>query len=116
MQSALELYYDSNGSYPFAPTFWGNCSSYGSHPTSGATGWVPNLAPAYIPVLPLDPRPVGTFGCYLYNSNGVDYKIIAHVTMEVGCPPMPNNESMSDPARSPTQCTIGIFTPGAAPW
>ncbi|MDP3778923.1 MAG: prepilin-type N-terminal cleavage/methylation domain-containing protein [bacterium] len=116
VQLALELYYDSNNGYPSnGPAYWGNCSYFGSHPTSGATGWVPNLAPTYIPTLPLDPRPNGTTGCYLYYSNGTDYKLIAHGTMEIqGCPPIPINDSMYDPARSATQCTIAIYSSGGA--
>lgn len=126
VQLALELYYDSNEMYPstcpggYTTTctvavagWWGNCSTYGSHPTSGLNGWVPNLAPTFIPVLPLDPRPNGAGGCYLYTSNGTGFKLLAHQTMETtGCPPMPANDAMWDPARSPGQCTIAIYTPG----
>ncbi|MBU0750046.1 prepilin-type N-terminal cleavage/methylation domain-containing protein, partial [Patescibacteria group bacterium] len=67
LRSALELYYTDNNAYPStSASWWGNCPSFGSKGTSGATGWVPNLAPTYIPQLPLDPKPVGTSGCYLY--------------------------------------------------
>lgn len=114
---ALDLYFDSNNTYPSTGgSYWGNCSDFGSHPTSGANGWVPNLAPTLMPVLPLDPRPISTWGCYLYESDGINYKLIAHTTMETGCPPMPVNDSMYDPLRSGTQCTIALFTPGAAGW
>lgn len=117
VQLALELYYDSNNSYPSnSNAWWGNCSNYGSHPTSGASGWVPNLAPTYMSVLPLDPKYNGLFGCYLYNSNGADYKLLAHQTMEIGCPPMPANDAMWEPQRSSSQCTIGIYTQGAINW
>ena len=120
VQIALELYYQTVDGYPYTggpPNWWGNCTSYGSHPTSGANGWVPNLAPTYMTMLPLDPKPVGTYGCYLYVSNGTDYKLLVHTTMETtGCPPMPSNDSMWDPARSPSQCSISIYTPGAAAW
>ncbi len=117
VQLALEMYFDSNNNYPVTHAWWGNCSSFGSHPTSGSNGWVPNLAPTYIPVLPLDPRYNGSGGCYLYYSNGLDYKLLAHHTMEiVGCPPTPINDPMYDPLRSPSQCTISIYTPGAVNW
>jgi prepilin-type N-terminal cleavage/methylation domain-containing protein len=118
IQVALELYSNDNGDYASTGgAWWGNCSDYGSHPTSGINGWIPNLAPTYISELPLDPEPVGNDGCYLYNSDGKDYKLLAHKTMDTeGCPPMPSNESMYDPIRSSTQCTIGIFTLGATNW
>lgn len=117
VQLALELYYDSNGVYPTTGNaWWGNCSSYGSHGVSGASGWVPNVAPTYISLLPLDPKYNGTGGCYLYNSNATDYKLLAHQTMEVGCPPISSRDTMYDPPRSPSQCTITIYTPGAISW
>ena len=122
ISKALEFYFNDKNAYPLtcpsgAATcaasvleWWGNCSSYGSHGTSGSNGWVPNLAPQYIPVLPLDPRANGTFGCYLYKSNGTDYKILAYKTTESVCP-VPGSDSLYDPQRG-GQCTFAIFTPG----
>jgi type II secretory pathway pseudopilin PulG len=115
LQNALELYYTNNNSYPSNSGWWGNCSDFGSFGTSGAGGWIPNLAPTYISTLPLDPKPNGSSGCYLYYSNGIDYKILAHMTMENSCPPMPSALGMYD-FRSSSQCTIGVFTPGATAW
>jgi prepilin-type N-terminal cleavage/methylation domain-containing protein len=85
LSTALELYADNSaaGTYPStAGAWWGNCSGWGSHSTSGPSGWIPNLAPQYISVLPLDPKPVGTAGCYLYKSNGTDYMLLAYQTVE----------------------------------
>lgn len=115
LQSALELYYTTNNSYPLTAGWYGNCPDFGSFGTSGPTGWIPNLAPTYISSLPLDPKPNGTSGCYLYYSNGTDYKILAHTTMENSCPPMPVAGGMYD-FRSSSQCTIGVFTTGATAW
>ena len=113
--TALEFYYDANNAYPSTIVgvllWWGNCSAYGSHDITGANGWVPNLAPTYIPVLPLDPRYNSTFGCYLYNSNGTDYKLLAHQTTESICP-VPTTDSMWDPVRA-GGCTFQISTSGA---
>lgn len=109
---ALELYYDTNGSYPSTGNgWWGNCASYGGYGTSGPSGYIPNLAPTYIPALPLDPKYVGTHGCYLYNSNGADYKLLAHFTVETLCP-VPSSDPFWDPPRN-GQCTFQISTPGA---
>ncbi len=128
LRSALEMYYNDYGSYPYTGTtaslnattvssWYGNCSSYGGYSTSGATGWIPNLAPTYIAALPLDPKPLGTIGCYLYASDGIDYKLLAHFTVEsTPCPPTPQSFGMYDPRRGPTQCTMGLYTPGAVGW
>ncbi len=83
LQKALSLYYDDNGVYPTTSNaWWGNCSNFGSHDTSGSNGWVPNLAPKYITTLPLDPKPIGNGGCYLYQSNGKDYMLLVYQTVE----------------------------------
>lgn len=118
IQVALELYQNVNGSFPSTSGgWWGNCSSYGSHPTTGATGYIPDLAPTHMSELPLDPRSISSSACYLYRSDGLDYKLLAHGTMETtGCPPMPTTEGMYDPPRSGSQCTIGLYTPGARTW
>jgi type II secretion system protein G len=83
LQNALEMYYTDNGSYPYNGSWWGNCSTFGSKGTTGATGYIPNLAPTYISQLPLDPKPIGTTGCYLYQSlSGNDYLLMAYTTVE----------------------------------
>lgn len=114
---ALEMYYDAQptGGYPStAAGWWGNCSGYGSHGVSGANGWVPNLAPTYISALPLDPKPIGSDYCYLYKSNGTDYKLLAHQTTESVCP-VPASDPMYDAARA-GQCTFTVFSPGGSSW
>lgn len=107
MQKALELYYNENGAYPNSGGWRGGGSTcaYGPYPTTGATGYIPSLAPQYIGVLPLDPRPATKASpctnigqsCYLYNSNGTDYKLISHCGFE-GTFPAPN-EPFYDPIR-----------------
>ncbi|MCW1892001.1 MAG: type II secretion system GspH family protein [Candidatus Uhrbacteria bacterium] len=108
MQKAIELYYNENGSYPNTGGAWrggGSGCTYGPYSTTGTTGYIPGLAPQYIGVLPLDPRPgtrawpCTTIGqsCYLYNSNGTDYKLIAHCGIE-GAFPKPD-EPFYDPYR-----------------
>ncbi|MEO5635351.1 MAG: type II secretion system protein [Candidatus Paceibacterota bacterium] len=82
VQTALELYYNSNNAYPANPTWWGACPSYGGHPTSGVNGYIPNLAPTYISTLPLDPRPCSNGDGYLYYSDGNNYKLLSHFSPE----------------------------------
>lgn len=99
MKTALEAYKAKNGDYPTTAGAWyGTCANYGSHSDSGGTGYIPNLATEFIPKLPRDPREsksnsssavagCGTVAgarenCYLYRSNGTDYKLLAHCTPE----------------------------------
>jgi prepilin-type N-terminal cleavage/methylation domain-containing protein len=95
ISKALELYYTDNGSYPSTSNAWrGNCSLYGSLPDAGAGAWIPNFT-AYMQTLPHDPRsgmsnPSSTQpacqtpgqNCFLYRSEGTDYKLLAHCTPE----------------------------------
>lgn len=116
MQKALELYYNDNGVYPITdlpnPTWRGACAVYGSYPTSGPTGYIPDLAPRYIGVLPLDPRPITNPNlCYLYRSDGQQYKILAHGTTETQVPP---SDPFYDIPRSGSQYTYGLCYPPAS--
>lgn len=111
VQKALALYaLDNSGNYPVtgANTWWGTCSNFGSHGVTGTNGWVPNLAPTYMPTLPVDPKPTGTSGCYVYQSNGTDYILLAYLTVETYTPatnrwPRPS---------SPSQASFAFYTPG----
>jgi prepilin-type N-terminal cleavage/methylation domain-containing protein len=131
LQLAVELYYDKYGSYPSTGgSWWGEGNPcYGSHDYSGVNGWIPNLAPEFIGELPGDPNPNLAGGaCYLYNSNGVDYMIITHGTMEAIC-----DGSDSDTTRDPgdecnptyiqqkdryccEQPSIAVYSSGAKTW
>lgn len=89
VKTALELYREENGSYPSTGgVYWGKCYSYHyfvAKDITGPNGYIPNLAPAYIPVLPIDPLPERQSKddeCYAYRSDGVDYKMLAHQTPE----------------------------------
>ena len=103
VSKALETYYIDHSQYPSTVgdpfnEWYGYCEAYGSKDTSGANGWVPDLAPDYIKTLPLDPKRnenrnsqmkneganttlAYTF-CYIYKSDGQDYKIAAHCGAE----------------------------------
>ncbi len=134
VQKALEMYYTSNGSYPIAldsangGSDWGNCSGRGSHPLSGSNGWVPNLAPTYIPSLPVDPRQgidcagsALSTACYAYVSDGTNYKLSAKYTVETTVPTPTNAlQNFYDPIvgtqGSPWDCTYTLYTPGAENW
>ena len=101
IQIALELYFDSQSpnAYPTNNAWWGNCSTFGSHGTTGANGWIPNLGGSqFLSVLPLDPKSFQPYGCYIYMSNGTDYKVMAYFTME----------SLGY-KRCPSSCDLGTY-------
>lgn len=98
---ALELYYDARGSYPSTGGVWRVACPYPTggvlpsawygYTRSGSTGYIPDLAPTYIPILPIDPGgqciapPTESyFGGYDYISDGVDYLFAADWTGETG--------------------------------
>lgn len=110
--TALEMYYNDNNTYPSTgSTWWGECDTFGSHPLSGATGYIPGLAPTYMSQLPIDPYGHNAYGvtnkCYVYRSNGTDYKFI--VTPEAT---VPSSDPCYDSLRPGYACAIQ--TPGLA--
>jgi prepilin-type N-terminal cleavage/methylation domain-containing protein len=114
VQTALELYWDDHGSYPTTSTIWdSNCSTgiptWTQGGTSGPGGYIPNLAPQYIPVLPLDPQQT-TGHCYLYISNGTNYMFLVYKTVEGAL-----ISSLIRPS-APTEKDYAVYTPGAANW
>lgn len=106
--AALESFRAENGSYPNnGREWWGEAPNpYGDQrPRTGAGGYIPGLAPVYIPVLPRDPRHgisnggagcTTTNGLYLYSSNGADFKFLAHCSPEG---PMDQQDKFLDPCR-----------------
>lgn len=95
LEKALELYHQDNSAYPSTSGAWySNCTAWGA--SQGVNGWIPGLVPTYIRQLPLDPKrgantaamshpgvgnTTATY-CYIYYSNGVDYKAAAHCAIE----------------------------------
>lgn len=111
IQTALTMYYADNGAYPSTSgQIRGVCSGYGGHAVSGATGYIPNLAPTYIPVLPVDPKPTGAAAdCIIYNSGGASEYVIANLRSYEGVVP-----DALKRISIPTEKTIAIYTPGYA--
>lgn len=73
VNALLEAYHTAHGAYPVATGAQGYASAWG--PSLGAN-WIPELQAS----LPRDPAmsEAGNEPQYLYLSNGVDYKLIAH--------------------------------------
>jgi prepilin-type N-terminal cleavage/methylation domain-containing protein len=123
---ALEVYYANNNAYPSTAGAWqGNCADYSGLPDTGAGGWIPGLAPVYMATLPHDPnsgkvnassalaycRTSGPGNCYIYRSDGIDYKLLAHCTPE-------GTLSASDPLADVPRWSYAyaIYTPAASAW
>jgi prepilin-type N-terminal cleavage/methylation domain-containing protein len=115
LQLALELSYDANGSYPIAANFTeGRCNpppnGWIRQPDySGPTAWIPNLAPAYIPVLPGDPSVDPAGRCYVYWSDGQSYYIWAHLGAEGKFDPNDPMIRLLSPACTTAQNTFTVM-------
>ena len=93
LQNALELYYFDHHQYPPSckGTTWGGLNgtfNNGTCTTSGATGYIVNLAPQYIPVLPTDPDGSASAAGYIYSpfNNYQDYTILEYQTVSQTVP------------------------------
>lgn len=120
IQLALELYYDSNGSYPVGGWF---SSEPGDNASNNGGNWIPGLAPTYIPSLPRDPRGGASSiqptcsswkSAYLYLSadGGKNYKLLAHCAPENA---WTSSDSFYDPVR-PTHAWMLCSGPPACAW
>ena len=111
LQKALEMYYNMNNAYPNSGGNWdGIYTCWGD----ASENWISGLVPAYISRLPRDPRNHTNCGeQYIYNSNGIDYKLISHNPEE--CSEVKAKYlNLIDPARD---CwAFGNWSPGAAGW
>ena len=120
IQKAIEFYYDSNNQYPQPAQGWGNwsghCPSYGNR-----DDYILGLVPTYIPALPRDPRYDDGSQCYLYRSDGNNYMLITHGTMETlagGDPSASGNPPHIQAIDRPccNQPTIAVYSSGARDW
>ena len=120
MQKVVEAYYAVNGSYPLpgrgSGTWTGACSGYG-----GMSEFITGVIPDFTNKLPTDPLPVGNGGCYLYRSDGANYMILAHTTVESICGGDPGNACNPANVRSfdrPNfnQATFAVYSPGGSTW
>ncbi len=140
LKSALALYYDlNNKSYPktcnnvssggiCGEVLKGNggwvgiCSTYnfsgfgsgaGQITDTGVNGWIPDLAPDYILKLPRETS-FSSYNdrCYIYKSDGKDYKVLAYQTVEGST--VPTTHFFYDPNGRTSSYTV--YTTGARVW
>lgn len=121
IQQALELYNTSMNAYPVAASWRSQCAAWGSYASDQV---IPGLVPQYIQAFPSDPDMVtaSNFCCYLYYSNGTDYKLLNICTNHQASSPT----SVIDPRRDggTSNCTIdgatltnwALFTSGGCAW
>lgn len=126
VQKALALYAsDNGGQFPNTGGAWhSRCSSWGSYTD---TTIAPGLVPKYITSFPDDPNTNKVSGCcFLYRSNGIDYKLLA----PYNCSAKVNyqsNTALLDPVRDGgTNASLvepghaanawAIYTHGATTW
>ena len=104
LRIALELYYDANNAYPSTGSVWFS-SEPGDNGLYNAGVYIPGVSPAYIAILPREPRG-GTsliqptcstwLSAYLYLSGGPDYTLLSHCGPEGT---LTSSESFYDPIR-----------------
>lgn len=116
LQAPLEAYYDTNKAYPSTGNAWWGACGWGDHDVYGANGWIPNLAPTYIRRLPSDPNPISGDRCYLYNSNGDAYKILAHSPQGDGCVLGNSKDTLYDPVRPTWAWMVCSGEPACSSW
>ena len=120
LQVSLELYRDQNGAYPSTGDAWYS-SEQGDIGDYNSGAWIPNLSPVYLSSLPRAPK--GGFSAtlcqgwgwksaYLYRSNGTDYDLLSHCSMEG------TTWGSSDPFYDLNRSTWGweVCTPGGCGW
>ena len=116
LQAPLEAYYDVNKAYPNTSSWWGTCATYGSKDVYGSNGWIPNLAPTYIRRLPSDPNPSSTNRCYIYRSDGNNYKILAHQPQQDGCVLGDSKDTLYDPLKPTYRWMVCSGEPACSNW
>jgi len=119
LQAPLEAYYDANKSYPNNNGTWwnsGSCPWGPGHDVTGPNGWIPNLAPIYIRRLPSDPNPSSTDRCYIYRSDGNNYKILAHQPQQDGCVLGDSKDTLYDPRRPTYAWMVCSGEPACSRW
>jgi prepilin-type N-terminal cleavage/methylation domain-containing protein len=132
LATAVELYFAKNDSYPSTSNaWWSTCNGWvGLKGVSGANGWIPNLAPEFMGQLPLDPVRGTNIGimtgpsgaadvaqyCYIYRSNGTDYKIASHCAAESGPAGSSDPFYKGSSAWSCGDHHFAVYSPGAYGW
>ncbi len=97
LRSALELYYMDNNSYPVTSSWCiaGHTSTPTCNQASGSNGWIPNLAPNYIPALRMD-RGTTADSTWYYMGGVGGYKVMLHQPNNILSAPVTASDPMRD--------------------
>jgi len=118
LQKALDLYYNTNYSYPTTGGSWyglADNATGGFKELSGTNGYIPNLAPTYLLKLPVDPSgDTSEWSGFLYRSDGNNYKILVHENGPKSFPPA--GDHFYDPARPTTAWKVTNNDTATAAW
>lgn len=111
LKSALENYYIDYNAYPNTGNEWWGASVNGG----GREEYIPDLAPEYISVLPLDPSKVTSgWSGYLYRSDGRNFKLLSHT---IGPENFPEpGQAFHDPIRPTTAIMVCSDEPACSTW
>ena len=95
IQTALEMYYNDHSGYPVVATWNSECVAYGGVASNAV---IPGIIPTYMARFPTDPMmdKTNNKNCYLYYSNGADYKLLDHDCPDCNYPAAP---TFLDPTR-----------------
>lgn len=97
IKTALEIYNARNNSYPPTPgNGWrSECNAWGPYAPDQV---IPNFIPTYMQALPSDPsmNKAGNTSCYIYRSDGIDYKLIDENVSEISLADMQAQRSLWD--------------------
>lgn len=118
LQGALEQYFADNNSYPDTASAWFSSES-GDTESDNSGDWIPGLSPKYMTQLPEDPRGGDSelVGCennkraYWYKSNGEEYVILAHCSIEIASELNDPSSALYDPQRPST--SLRVYEGGA---
>lgn len=116
IRTALEMYAIDHNAYPVTNPWSSKCPAWGGD--QGGGNVIPGLVPKYLPKMPDDPQmdTAANTCCYLFYSNGIDYKLLAH-----NCPTSfacyggtEANGGFADPVRPTWSCQISTL--GGVNW
>lgn len=102
IQTALEIYYSANKAYPNPGGGWrGDCDHPWGTANLSPNDIIPGLIPNYMAGFPSDPAmdKANHRSCYLYQSNGTDYKLLDHDIAEFNQADYLVHKELIDPLR-----------------
>lgn len=126
IEKALQQYAFDNGGYPTSGGAWrSECAVWGGYASNNV---IPGLVPTYLAKFPADPKmdKVANTSCYVYQSNGTDYKILDNMVSEYSAADYAKYPDVLDPYRDGGAdfCKIdgavysawGRYSPGGVCW